>query len=130
MLDIDTIMDMLDWNNPMEVQEKGRQFAKDIRCINVFLQPGHSGHGKNVWDNCAIILSKRTDQELTPYLDKLFEWLMDMNWPGAECILNRLKEFHGDKAIFSCILNDYIRAAELLGEENWLRVLVELRDTN
>ena len=29
--------------------------AKKVRCINVFLQPGHMGHCKNVWDNCAII---------------------------------------------------------------------------
>ena len=57
-MDIDRIMDLLDWNNPPEVQEEGRSLARSIRCINVFLQPMHPGHDKNVWDNCAIILSE------------------------------------------------------------------------
>lgn len=45
-VNIDEIMDMLDWNNPPEVQEGGRVLARKVRCINVFLQPGHPGHVK------------------------------------------------------------------------------------
>ncbi len=29
-----------------------------------------------VWDNCAMILSERTDEELSPYLLQLMEWLI------------------------------------------------------
>lgn len=126
MPDIDRIMDMLDWNNPPEVQEEGRRLSRGIRCINVFLQPSHSGHSKNVWDNCATILAERTDQELNPYLDRLFEWLMDMNWPGAFCILDRLKKY-GDMDSFPFALNNCIAEAEALKEETWLYTLRELR---
>ena len=122
MENIDTIMDMLDWNNPIEIQEKGRSLAKDIRCINVFLQPGHPGHGKNVWDNCATILSERSDQELKPYLYQLFKWLMDMNWPGAECIFQRLKEYKID-SMFEFVLNECIEEAKALGDLIWLNSL-------
>lgn len=115
-------MDMLDWNNSHEVQAKGRELAKEVECINVFLQPLHSRHNKNVWDNCAVVLADKTDEEIRPYLYALFDWLQDMNWPGADCILNRLKEYNDDKWL-NYVLNDCINKAILLKEENWLNIL-------
>ena len=126
MADIDEIMDMLDWNNSIEIQEKGRELSQTIRCINVFLQPGHPGHCKNVWDNCAIILAKRSDEEFTPYLYRLLEWLIDMNWPGAPCIFERLKNYQ-DKDWINYVLNDCIGEAKALKEDNWLNALLELK---
>lgn len=32
---IDEIMDMLDWNQPEEVQSLGQSLARNIRCIKV-----------------------------------------------------------------------------------------------
>lgn len=129
MVDIDVIMDMLDWNNSSEIQEKGRKMAKKVRCINVFLQPGHMGHCKNVWDNCAIILSERSDQELKPYLHRLFEWLIDMNWPGAYCISERLKKYK-DIEWYNYILNDCINEAKALNENIWLDNLLLMKASN
>ena len=126
MCDIDKIMDMLDWNNPIEIQNKGRELAQNIRCINVFLQPGHTGHCKNVWDNCAIILSQRSDLELQPYLHELLEWISDMNWPGAECILERLKNYN-DRQWFEYVLDMCISEAIALKEEIWLETLISLK---
>ena len=86
MINIDYIMDLLDWNNSAEEQEKGIRLARDVKCINVFLQPRsnrYHRYNKNVWDNCAKILSDRSDEELEPYLTALFEWIEDLNWPGA-----------------------------------------------
>ena len=91
MVDIDYIMYLLDWNNSMEKQEQGIKLAKNVKSINAFLQPNGRYYGKNVWDNCAKILSERSNEELSPYLIELMEWLQDMNWPGAFCILERLK---------------------------------------
>lgn len=125
---IDEIMDMLDWNNPPEVQERGRMLARNIRCINVFLQPGHPGHGKNVWDNCALILAERTDQELHPYLFELFEWLSDMNWPGAICIFERLLRYQEEDWLNS-VLSHSIKEAQLLCDECWLDYLLEFQQS-
>lgn len=80
MFDIDYVMDLLDWNNSAEKQKQGIKLAREIKCINVFLQPGRP-YGKNVWSNCAKILSEKTNEELSPYLIELMEWLQDMNWP-------------------------------------------------
>ena len=127
MYSIDEIMDMLDWHKPPEIQKKGRELAKEIKCINVFLQPGHPEYNKNVWDNCAAILAARTDEELRPYLYELFCWVLDLNWPGADCIYDRLKEYK-DKEWFDCILNICINEAKALGEDIWLDVLLEIKE--
>ena len=39
MVNIDCIMGLLDWNNPESVQEEGRTLAREVSCINVFIQP-------------------------------------------------------------------------------------------
>lgn len=89
---------MLDWNNSPEVQSKGIKLAESIKDINAFLLPCvYPSYSKNVWGNCAIILSKKSDDELRPYLTTLFEWLQDLNWPGACTILERLQLFSGEK---------------------------------
>ena len=117
MVNIDYIMELLDWNNSVEEQSHGIILAQNVRCINVFLQPG-SPYGKNVWENCAIILSKKADEELNPYLFDLLDWLQDMNWPGAFCILERLQK-HSDKKIVSFAVKQRINQARLLKDEIW-----------
>ena len=88
MCNIDEIMDMLDWNNSEEVQQKGVELAKNIKNISAFVQPNDPG--KSVWENCAKILADRPDDKLKPYLSQLLEWLQDFTWPGALIILEKL----------------------------------------
>lgn len=80
---IEYLLNLLDWNNSRAEQDKGIKLAKEEKDIRPFLQPGSQEHNKNVWDNCAVILSERSDEELSPYLIELLEWLQDMNWPGG-----------------------------------------------
>ncbi len=128
MVNIDYIMELIDWNNSIEKQEQGVKLAQDVKCINVFLQPGNP-YGKNVWDNCAKILSKRTDDELSPYLFELLDWLQDLNWPGALVILDRLKVFSGKK-LKKPFIDRFTYAVNLNNEEGlmWLDYLSELLD--
>ena len=124
MCNIDEIMNMLDWNNEEKVQNKGIEIARNIKCINVFLQPLHQGCSKNVWDNCAKILCEKTDDELEPYLTRLLEWLEDLNWPGALLILERLKKFDSHKLKFE--LEITVKRAHLENSINWLYNLSDL----
>ena len=126
MLDIDTIMDMLDWGNPEEVQQEGRRQAQNIRCINAFIQPMNRRQGKNVWENCALILCEKSDIELRPYLVQLLEWLQDLNWPGALYIFNRVRSY-SEEECFSSALDYSIRVAKLLNDEVWLNTLQDIR---
>lgn len=123
--DIDTIMNMLDWNNSSDEQNRGIKLAENIESINVFLQPRDKKHNKNVWDNCAIILSKRSDEELKPYLIPLLEWLQDLTWPGALCVLDRINTYH-DYSSLKYAYEECIKRAKVLNENIWLKNLNEI----
>lgn len=128
MVNIDYIMELLDWNNDNREQTLGIKIARDVKCINAFLQPGLP-YGKRVWDNCAKILSERTDDELSPYLVELLEWLQDLNWPGAFCILDRLQKYV-DKASYNLAYNICIKYAQALEDDVWISNLKMLDRKN
>lgn len=102
------LFEMLDWHQPEETQELGRRKAAQTGEIRCFLQPTHSKYNKNVWANCAMILSGKTDEELRPFLTDLMKWLQDMNWPGADVIRARLDAYRDDdsfrQAFQACML--------------------------
>ena len=101
MCNIDEIMEMLDWNKSDEIQQKGIELAKNIKHIASFVLPCESG--KSVLENCAKILADKSDERLRPYLLQLLDWLQDMNWPGAEIILERLKVYVEVESLAFCI---------------------------
>lgn len=125
MTNIDYIMSLIDWNKSINEQADGIKLAEDVENINVFLQPCNKDYNKNVWDNCAKILSRRTDDELSPYLVELLEWLQDLNWPGAFCILDRLQRY-ADASSYNLAFNTCLKYAQALEDdvrENNLRMI-------
>lgn len=88
-LDIDKIFSMLDCQNDEKTQLNGIVEARKIKQISVLFMPKAR---KSIWKNCAIVISEKSDDELSIYLYEMFEWLRDMCWPGAEIIYNRLKQ--------------------------------------
>lgn len=84
---IDEIYEMLSWNNDISVQIKGITEGNRIKNLSVFIMPIET---KAIWENCAKILVSKSDDELSLYYFKLFQWLQDMNWPGAYLIYDRL----------------------------------------
>lgn len=122
MVDIDTLFEMLDWNASEAVQAEGRKIASQVKCYDVFLQPKI---GKGVWDNCALILSQKSDKELEPLVPDMLEWIADMNWPGAEHIWNRLLLYKSHEWLRHC-LEDAIQKST--GYDNcWLVMLQEFK---
>ena len=126
LLEIDRIMDMLDWHNPEDVQQSGREMADKVRCINVFILPLHREHNKNVWDNCAKILASKDDEELRPYVRDMMHWLEDMNWPGAYCILERLNRFERTDD-FNWTVTTTVCDASRMPEKFWMRNLFRIK---
>lgn len=118
MADITEIMDMLDWHMSSEIQAEGISLARNIETIIPFIQPLTPKYNKNVWENCAVIISERSDEEIKPHLPEVLEWLQDMNWPGAFCILDRLQKYEDidslNKSLMICL-----RKAKMLNDETW-----------
>lgn len=120
------IYQMLDYKNSIDIQERGKQLARKITDLSLLITPPAS---PSVWEQCAIILSEKTDDELVPYLTSILQWLYDLNWPGALTILNRLKNFSG-KQLKKSFIDSVVRAINSHDEEGmmWLDYLSELLD--
>ena len=125
MPDIDTIMHLFAWNNSEEEQAEGLKQAREVKCISAFFQPLNEEFNKNVWDNCAKTLCERTDSELKRYLLHMFEWLQDLNWPGAVLILERLRLYKRE-IYFEAVLRSCKDTARATDDTVWLENLNEL----
>lgn len=124
-IDINEIMDMLDWNNETKIQEEGRKLAEGVKCLKIFIQPGDKQYCKNVWENCALILSKKTDELLQPYIYELLDWLQDLNWPGADIILERLQHFQNYESL-AWALQEKVRLAQWNEDDIWIMNMAQL----
>lgn len=109
---------MIDWHMPSEIQSKGISLARNTETIIPFIQPLTPKHNKNVWENCAVIIAEKSDEDLKPYLVELLGWLQDMNWPGAFCILNRLQRYADNNSLRDAI-NICIEKARKCRNEVW-----------
>ncbi|MBO7196526.1 MAG: DUF5071 domain-containing protein [Clostridia bacterium] len=117
-LTIDQIFEMLDWNNDKKTQLIGIEKAKTIINLSVLFQPIEK---KSVWENCAIVISSKTNEQLKPYVISMFEWLQDMNWPGADIVFKRLLEMPLD--MIQLPYNIVLDTAKKMGDYVWLEVL-------
>lgn len=124
---IDEIMGLIGWEQPENEQQRGIAMAREVRCLKAFFQPGGSHYGKNVWENCALIICERSDEELKYYISDMLLWLEDLNWPGAELILERLKRFRKVDMLVM-YLNHWVPALDKLEEWAWLSFIAEVLD--
>ena len=79
--------------------------------------------GKTLWENCARVIVAKDDAQLAPYLVRLFQWLQDMNWPGAEPVYTRLL-----KIPLSILLPSYKLSVKMASDTNdlvWRAVLTD-----
>ena len=125
-MEITEIMKMLDWNNSAEEQKKGLTMAKKVKILNVFLQTFDKVFNKNIWENCAKVICSKSDEELTPYFGKMIEWTQDLNWPGAEVILERIKKIK-NKELIKVTLDKYIITAKALKDMDWTNILNDIK---
>lgn len=102
--------------------------AKKYKYIYPFILPVIPEKSKCIWEPCAQVIASKTDEELKPYLFLLFEWLQDMNWPGAWTIYDRLSKFP-----FSTLEEEYNhckRRAEKENDSLWLMALNDFGKQN
>ena len=121
-------MEMLNQNSAETAQKRGRALAGKMQELHMLIQPEGYGN-KAVWENCALVLVQKSDEELRPYLPELLRWLQDINWPGALTILDRLRAFNGE--FLQEPLKNAVREAEALPHQEgmtWLDYLSELLD--
>ncbi len=133
MVNIDEIYELFTWDSIYTEEEyslreqQGLELAKSVKYLFPFLQPYiPNGKSKSVWEPCAKVIADRSDEELIPYLNYLFEWLQDLNWPGAGIIINRLAKM--PKALTDEALKYSKLSAEKNQDELWLAWLKEFEN--
>ena len=114
-VDIDTLFEMLDENQPIEVQEDAIREARKIKSLSVFMQPVEY---KLSWRNCAKVICEKTDKELNSYKYEMLEWLQDLNWPGAFLIMERLEKMNPQLLLNATIYA--VKQGLLLKDNEWL----------
>ena len=95
--------------------------AKKYKYLYPFIMPVIPEKSKCIWEPRAKVIALKTDDELKPYLPLLFEWLQDLNWPGAFVIFDRLL-----KMPYSLLEDDFNcckRKAKKENDEMWLMAL-------
>ena len=114
-VDIDTLYEMLDEEQPIEIQEAALREARKIKSLSVFMQPVEY---KLSWKNCAKVICEKTDKELNSYKYEMLEWLQDLNWPGAFLIMERLEKMNPQLLLNATIYA--VKQALLLKDNEWL----------
>ena len=125
MYGIDEIYDMLSLNKSDEAQAQGIKIAGQVKSLNVFMRPVTQEHGKDIWENCAKVLCEKNNEMLSSgnNLNQLFEWLKDMNLPGAALIEERLHKINGKDKV-SVFISSF-ETAVLTGDSRWAAFLAE-----
>lgn len=120
---IDQLFEMLSSNNEEKIQMQAIEEAKKIKNLSVLIQPIES---KSIWENCAKVLASKSDQELAIYLIDMFQWLQDMNWPGADIIYERLRNMPIQS--IQSAYNISLSMAEHTGDLVWKKILIDFRN--
>ena len=114
-VDIDTLFEMMDEGQPVEVQEEALREARKIKSLSVFMQPREYGWSG---ENCAKVICEKTDEELNKYTCEMLEWLQDINWPGAFLIMERLEKMEPQFLVHA--VGYQVKQALLLKDNEWL----------
>ena len=120
-ISIDKIFEYLSWGNRDDIQKRGIELASNINSLSVLIMPIEN---KSIWENCAKVLISKSDEELERYFVELFEWLQDMNWPGAYLIYDRLICVSIEK--FLPAYKYSLSVAKKMEDRIWERVLKDL----
>lgn len=122
MTDINQLFHMLSWNSDDETQTAGIREAQKIEYLSVLFQPVES---KGVWENCAKVIAGKPDEILSKYTFRMFEWLQDMNWPGAQIIWDRLLKMPAN--MISSAFQYSLKKAQALDDAPWQLCLSAFR---
>lgn len=129
MKSIDEIIDMLSENNDIETQKRGIDLGKKVKNFNAFIMPQSHRLSYIGWDNCAEIICSKSTEELIPYLNELFWWVQDINWPGALMIEAKLKEMKSNEIVLKK-LEEYIEILKNMeSEEIFLENLLNIKNS-
>lgn len=97
------IIEMLNCNQSKEVQELGIKFAMQEKDKGFLL---YYSEDVQYSENCAKIFTSMTYDESEIYMDELFNWIEDLNTPGAMTMIEYLINYPG-KILYSAFKKSF-----------------------
>lgn len=127
MTSIDQIFWMLSWDRDAKTQQEGIREAQQIKYLSVLFRPIpiQPMECKSVWENCAKVIASKSDETLERFVLEMFEWLQDINHPGAELIYNRLLEMPLERIAYSFQVS--LKKSKALNDVSWVRCLLAFK---
>lgn len=77
---------------------------------------------KDYWDNIAIVIQRRGPKRVKSILPYIFEWIKNLNWPGAAKMADFLTSFPVDEAFMEAYEGAIEKAAQTR-DISWLEYL-------
>jgi len=125
MKSIEQEIENLDWNIDKRLQIKAiKELEKiDDRDIGLLIMPRI---GKRVWENASKVFLGMDRNRIERIFPLLFEWLMDLNWPGALNIIEVLSNVPADTLL--PIIKEKLLEAEKDKDFQWIGGMKRLVD--
>jgi len=119
---LDELIGNLSWDMPLQIQNEAMCRLADIDDdrIQLLIQPGD----KSCWGNAARILKNIGYPRNHKVIPDLMAWLQDMNWPGAEIIMEILESI--DRKTLIPYIEDSLEKAADDDDFLWITAIKEL----
>ena len=122
------LFENLNWKVSEEDQEEAvAYFADLVKCSPQSIRLVAPTVSRScLWHNEARVICAQDDYLLERHLHMLFNWLVDINWPGAEAIFDRLAVMDSDVVDTELqVAKDWALAS---GAARWYTALDELSE--
>ncbi|MBN2876581.1 MAG: DUF5071 domain-containing protein [Bacilli bacterium] len=103
---IEKYITKLNWNKSRITQQKAIDKLVKMQGSHWYLVLPKRMYHKDLWENAAIVLSKKGINQIEDIIIDLFYWFQDLNWPGVDIIADLLK------TIPQTFLNVYLEKAK------------------
>lgn len=112
----ENIFKNLSWNAPLDSQKRAINEIASIVNLNpnTLIQP----LSKEYWENAARALSMIGYPRIEEAIPGLFNWLQDLNWPGALIVMDLLKSL--PKEVIIRHLESAVSEAFSTDDDIWL----------
>ncbi len=126
--EIDNLIEQLSWNGTEEQQRQAIDaLVAQIphRELYKLMRPGEV---KDTWQNAAEVIARYNRKFGQQEILGMFEWLQDINWPGASVIFKKLNSMSRQQ--ISAPLEMAMCQAKHTNDQEWMEQLVKIRDNN
>ena len=115
---IEKYISNLNWNKSRVTQQKAIDRLVKMRGSHRYLVLPKRMYHKDLWENAAIVLSKKGINQIEDIIIDLFYWFQDLNWPGVDIIASLLKNI--PKPFLDAYLEKAKIIASAIEDSDWL----------